>query len=181
MRHPARPDLIAGLNDDLARAYAKLIQSRTFASSVRGTDRLVLRPLFARRIAHGITHAGILSDAIVALGGRLTTDTAPIRVADDPEGMLRIMHEAERTSVDAYLARRSLARTLGERDTALALGTLGADAICQRDQLERWLTAWVSGESPPEAFERSIRNTTAGITPAGVALSDEDQNAGSES
>ena len=67
MRHPSRLDLIEGLNDDLARAYARVIQGRTFGSVVRGTDRLALRPLFARQIAYGISHAATLADAIVAL------------------------------------------------------------------------------------------------------------------
>ena len=58
MRHPSRLDLIEGLNDDLARAYASIIQGRTFASLLRGTDRLALRPLFtdvpvARSTPHG--------------------------------------------------------------------------------------------------------------------------------
>ena len=77
MRHPSRLDLTEGLNDDLARAYARLIQGRTFASAVRGTDRLVLRPLFARHITYGISHAATVADAVVALRGTPAVRVAP--------------------------------------------------------------------------------------------------------
>ena len=84
MRHPSRLDLIEGLNDDLARAYARIIQGRTFASTVLGTDRLVLRPLFGRQIAYSILHAATLADAIVALGGTPAVRISPVHVVDQP-------------------------------------------------------------------------------------------------
>ena len=142
MRHPSRPDLIEGLNDDLARAYARVIQGRTFASIVRGIDRLVLRPLFARQVACGISDAGTVADAIVALGGTPAVQVAPVHVVDQPHPMLRALHQAICTSADAYIARRSLAELLGEQSLALALRALGENAVAERNELERRLSEW---------------------------------------
>jgi len=143
MRHPSRLDLIEGLNDDLARAYARVIQGRTFASVVSGTDRLVLRPLFARQVACGMSDAGTLADAIVALGGTPAARVAPVHVVDQPpHRMLRALRQAVCASADAYIARRSLAELLGEQSLALALGALGAEAVAERNELERRLSEW---------------------------------------
>jgi hypothetical protein len=142
MRHPSRLDLIEGLNDDLARAYARVIQGRTFASVVRGTDRLVLRPLFARQIGYGISHAAMLADAIVALGEIPAARIAPVHVVDQPHHMLRTLHQAACASADAYIARRSLAELLGEQSLGLALRALEADAVAERNELELRLSEW---------------------------------------
>ena len=136
MRHPSRLDLIEGLNDDLARAYARVIQCRTFASVVRGTDRLVLRPLFARHTAYGISHAAMLADAIVALGGTPTVRVAPVHVVDQPHPCCGALQQAVCASADAYIVRRSLAELLGEHSLALALRALEADAVAERNELE---------------------------------------------
>lgn len=142
MRQPSRLDLIEGLNDDLARAYARVIQGRTFASMVRGTDRLVLRPLFARQIGYGISHAATLADAIVALGETPALRIAPVHVGDQPDHMLRTLHEAVCASADAYNARRNLAESLGEQSLGLALRALEAKAVAERTELDLRLSEW---------------------------------------
>ena len=142
MRHPSRLDLIEGLNDDLARAYARAIQGRTFASVVRGTDRLVLRPLFARQTTCGISHSATLADAIVALGGTPAMGVASVHVVDQPHHMLRALHQTVCASADAYIAHRSLAELLGEQSLGLALGALEADAVAERNELELRLSEW---------------------------------------
>ena len=169
MRHPSRLDAIEGLNDDLARAYARIIQGRTFASTVRGTDRLVLRPLFGRQIAYSISHAATLADAIVALGGTPAVRIAPVHVVYQPHDMLRALHQTVGASADAYIARRSLAELLGEQSLGLALGALEADAIAERNELELRLSEWtcdVAGVRPRVTPYRRV---------GGVAASPSDQ------
>jgi hypothetical protein len=58
--------------------------------------------------------------------------------------MLRALHQAVCASADAYIARRSLAELLGEHSLALALRTLGTDAVGQRNELELMLSEWTS-------------------------------------
>ena len=189
MRHPSRLDLIEGLNDDLARAYARVIQARTFASVVSGTDRLVLRPLFARQTTCGISHAATLGDAIVALGGTPAARVAPVHVVDQPHRMLRALHQAICASADAYIARRSLAELLGEPGLALALGALGADAVAERNELERRLSDWTGNVavSRPHATRHygvgglaaSPSDRVPQTAMVGVTWPDDDRNAGS--
>ena len=168
MRHPSRLDLIEGLNDDLARSYARVIQGRTFASVVRGTDRLALRPLFARHIAYGISHAATLADAIVATGGTPGFRVAPVHAMDRPLHMLRALHRAVCSSADGYVARRTVAELLGDRSLALALRALESDAVAERTELELRLSEWIGDMTAPRP------SPTPNHLVAGVAASASD-------
>ncbi len=167
MKHPEKANLIAGLNEDLAHEYASVIQYRTFASTVRGPHRLTLRPLFAGEIADELSHAELLADAIVALGGMPTVDPAPVAVAEGPEEMLRQVLEAERAALARYIERRRQAEALGEHGLAVALDNLIADETRHRDELGLVLAGWVDTTRDRAFTVRSAPRESAGA----IALS----------
>lgn len=144
MNQTDRTTLIAGLNEDLAHEYASVIQYRTFASTVRGPHRLVLRPMFAAEIADELAHAELLADYIVALGGVPITTPAPVPVADDAESMLRSVLEAESAALARYVERRRLAEAAGAHALAVALDEVIADETRHRDETGLVLDGWRS-------------------------------------
>jgi bacterioferritin len=142
MNNYTKADLIAGLNEDLAHEYASVIQYQTYASTIRGPHRQVLRPLFAAEVADELRHAGALADAIVALGGAPTTTPAAIPVAESPEAMLRAVLEAEEGALARYIDRRRQAEMLGEHGLAVALDEMIADETRHRDEFRLVLDGW---------------------------------------
>jgi len=142
MKHYIKADLIAGLNEDLAHEYASVMQYETYASTVRGPHRPVLRPLFAAEVTDELRHAGVLADAIVALGGTPTTTPAPVPAAEGAEAMLRAVLEAEEGALARYLDRRRQAETLDEIGLAVALDEMIADETRHRDEIRLVLDGW---------------------------------------
>lgn len=152
MKNTNRSKLIAGLNEDLAHEYASVIQYRTFASAVRGPHRPTLRPMFAAEITDELGHAGLLADTIVALGGVPTTTPESVAVAENAEGMLRSVLEAESAALARYVERRRMAEVVKEHALVVALDGIIADETRHRDELRLLLDGWPAVEYEPESF-----------------------------
>jgi bacterioferritin len=134
-----RDRLIAGLNEDLAHEYAAVITYRTYASAVRGPNRQELRQFFASEITDELSHAQLLADKIVALGGEPTTRAADVRYAEDADEMLRHALDDEVATLERYVQRRKQAEELGEYGLAVDLDTVIADETKHRDELRLML------------------------------------------
>jgi bacterioferritin len=160
-KRPDTTELIAGLNEDLANEYASVIQYRTFASMVRGPHRLLLRPMFEAEIPDELSHAGLLADAIVALGGTPTTRHAGVTPADTPVQMLEQALEAERGAIARYVERRGQAEAQGEHGLAVDLDDVIADETRHRDTLQLVLADWDAGARPRERASERARHEPA--------------------
>ena len=134
--------LIDALNEDLAREYQAVIQYRTYASAVRGPYRPELRAFFEAEIADELTHAQLLADKVISLGGTPATQNAPVRFTDDAREMLRFALEDEEATIKRYVERRSQAEELGEYGLAVHLDDLIADESKHRDELRLMLDRW---------------------------------------
>ena len=106
-------ELIEGLNIDLAHEYAAVIQYRTYASAVTGPYRQELREFFSAEINDELTHAALLADKVVTLGGKPETVPAPVKFSDDPKKMLEYALEDETLTVTRYVERREQAEACG--------------------------------------------------------------------
>jgi len=137
-----RKELIDGLNEDLGFEYAAVITYRTYASLVRGPHRQELRNFFAAEIPDELTHAAMLADKIVALGGLPETAAKPVKVADDAKAMLENALEDEVATIERYVRRRKQAEELKEYGLAVELDTLIADETRHRDELRLILERW---------------------------------------
>jgi bacterioferritin len=160
-KRPDTSELISGLNEDLANEYASVIQYRTFASMVRGPDRLTLRPMFAAEISDELAHAGLLADAIVALGGTPTTRHAGVTAAETPVQMLDQALEAERAAIARYVERRGQAEAHGEHGLAVDLDDVIADETRHRDEFQLVLEGWDTGARPRERASERGRHEPA--------------------
>lgn len=137
-----REQLIALLNEDLSREYQAVITYRTYASAVSGINRQELREFFAAEIPDELTHAQILADKIVSLGGQPTTVAATVKYTDDPKEMLQnALHDEEET-VKRYVQRRDQSEELGEYGLAVEFDDLIADETKHRDELRLMLRRW---------------------------------------
>jgi bacterioferritin len=149
-----RLDLIARLNADLAHEYAAIIRYRTFASLVRGPHRPALRPLFVAEIADEVSHAGILADAIAALGGVPTTTVARVSMASDPLTILQCILETEEAAIARYVDRRGQAAELNEHGLVVLLDGMIADETHHRNEIRLVLADWEETAAAPERAPR---------------------------
>ena len=142
MARLTREKLIEGLNEDLAHEYAAVIQYRTYASLVKGPYRQELREFFATEISDELTHAQLLADKVVSLGGTPEVRAAKVKVTEDAAQMLQNSLEDEEATVKRYVERRTQAEELGEHGLAIDLDDLIADETKHRDELRLMLQRW---------------------------------------
>jgi bacterioferritin len=110
-----RKAVIKALNDALALEYAAVVQYAQYSYCVKGFRRLAVAGWFFEQATTSLTHARMMGDKIVALGGIPTTQVGPVREAQDLTSMVKLSLEMERRSVESYQA----ALTLAADDTAL--------------------------------------------------------------
>ncbi|ANM30321.1 hypothetical protein ABI59_13180 [Acidobacteria bacterium Mor1] len=137
-----RQELLDGLNEDLANEWAAIQMYRSYASMVKGPYRKELREFFEAEIPEELTHAGLLTDKIVALGGVPTTRVAPVEMVDDAKQMLEQALVAERDTITRYVQRRRQAEDLEQFGLAIELDTLIADEAKHHDELKLMLDKW---------------------------------------
>lgn len=142
MANDALKSLLEGLNVDLAHEYAAVIQYRTYASAVTGPYRQELRAFFSSEIPDEMGHAQLLADKIVALGGRLAVEAAPVKFTENPREMLANSLADEEATLTRYIERRKQAEEAGEYGLAADLDDVIADESKHRDELRLMLRRW---------------------------------------
>lgn len=142
MGKTSKEDLIQGLNTDLANEYSAIIMYRTYASAVRGPFRQELRSFFGGDIADELTHAGMLADKIIAMGGTPVLEPAPVKMATEAKAMLENALVEEVATVKRYVERRRQAEELEEYGLAVELDNLIADESRHRDELQLMISRW---------------------------------------
>ncbi len=110
-----RKAVIKALNDALALEYAAVVQYAQCSYCVKGFRRLAVAGWFFEQATESLTHARLVGDKIIALGGVPTTRPGPVQEAPDLLSMVKLSLEMERRSVQSYQA----ALTLAADDTAL--------------------------------------------------------------
>jgi bacterioferritin len=110
-----RKAVIAALNEALALEYAAVVQYAQCSYCVKGFRRLAVAGWFFEQATKSLTHARMIGDKIVALGGMPATRVGPVKGAQDLTGMVKLSLEMERRSVTSYQAALALAA----EDTAL--------------------------------------------------------------
>lgn len=110
-----RKAVIAALNEALALEYAAVVQYAQCSYCVKGFRRLAVAGWFFEQATKSLTHARMIGDKIVALGGIPTIRVGPVKEAQDLTGMVKLALEMERHSVTSYQAALALAA----EDTAL--------------------------------------------------------------
>ncbi len=100
----ASPELMEKLNDALAREMRAEAMYAHYAAYVKGIHRLHLAPYFEREASESATHAQIVRNTLVRLGGIAVTQrhAEEIKHTTDYQTMLEQALKTEQQSRDAY-------------------------------------------------------------------------------
>jgi bacterioferritin len=111
---PARRDLIAKLNEDLAREYQAIIGYVIYSQTLKGAEFMSIAAELEKHAAQELAHALIIAKQIDYLGGKPTATPVPVKVVDEPRAMLRADLDSENQTIRAYRERVQQAEVLGE-------------------------------------------------------------------
>lgn len=137
-----KDEMIKGLNDDLAGEYQAVLMYTTYAATVVGPHRPMLRQFFAAEIPEELGHAQFLADKIASLGGDPVTSPRDVPVASSPREMLANVLAAEKQAIADYKFRSEQAAEFGDKGLATHLETIVEDETGHYEETEKILRGW---------------------------------------
>ncbi|AIF84257.1 bacterioferritin (cytochrome b1) [Candidatus Nitrososphaera evergladensis SR1] len=111
---PSRSEIIAGLNEDLAREYKSIIQYAVFSSTLKGPEYGDIAEQLKKHASQELAHALEVARQIDYLGGDPTVKSKDAEFSDDSKKMLEIDLRAEQETIKNYRERIIQAERGGE-------------------------------------------------------------------
>ena len=143
-KNPAREQLIASLNEDLAREYQAIIAYVIYSQAIKGSQYMHIARELEAHAAEELAHALKIAKHIDYLGGDMVATPKPVKLSDDTKAMLRFDLENEAETIRNYRERVRQAEAIGE--FAIAEDIRGI-LLNEQDHLIELATAL--GEDPP--------------------------------
>jgi bacterioferritin len=112
--HVSREELVALLNEDLAREYQSIIAYVVYSQVLKGAEYMNIAQELEQDAAEELRHALILSRQIDYLGGMPTVQPKPVRTSEFAEEMLQFDLNNENETVRNYRERIRQCEALGE-------------------------------------------------------------------
>lgn len=137
-----KQQLIDNLNEDLANELSAIIQYITYAAQVTGPHRPQLVQFFLGEVPDEQGHAQFLSNKIVALGGKPTTQAKPVEEGESNQELLEAVLRAERRAIAGYKQRAEEAKAFGDIGLAVQLEDMVRDETEHAEETERILRDW---------------------------------------
>lgn len=109
-----RDDLVALLNDDLAREYQAIISYVVYSQALKGAQYMSIAAELETHAAEELAHALIIAGQIDYLGGMPLTAPKPVKTSAKAEDMLRFDLENENETIRHYRERVRQCEALGE-------------------------------------------------------------------
>jgi bacterioferritin len=109
-----RQQLIANLNEDLAREYQAIIAYVVYSQVIKGAKYMAIAAELELHAAEELRHALIVSKQIDYLGGTPTVQPKPVKMSDRPEALLRFDLENEIETIRNYRERVRQCEALNE-------------------------------------------------------------------
>ena len=134
--------LIEALNEDLAGEYQAVLMYVTYAASVTGPHRPVLKQFFSAEVPEELAHAQFLADKIASLGGQPATEPRSVPATTSPREMLENVLAAERQAIADYKERAEQAQEYGDKGLAAHLETIVEDETSHYEETEKILRGW---------------------------------------
>lgn len=134
--------LVQKLNEDLAGEYQAILMYITYAATVTGPHRPMLKQFFDAEVPEELTHAQFLAEKIASLGGSPVTEPRPVPVTTDTRQMLQNVLEAEQQAIADYKARAEQADQFGDKGLAARLETIVEDETEHYEETEKILRGW---------------------------------------
>jgi bacterioferritin len=110
----SREQLIALLNEDLAREYQAIIAYVVYSQVIKGAQYMSIAAELVTHASEELQHALIISKQIDYLGGMPTVTSLPVKTSESAEEMLRFDLENENATVRAYRDSVRQCEILGE-------------------------------------------------------------------
>ena len=114
-------ELIAALNEDLAREYQAIIAYTIYSNVLKGAQWMSIAAELKLHAAQELQHAMTIADQIDYLGGMPTNAPKPVKLSDKPEDMIRFDLDNETETIKNYRQRVRQAEEVGHYALAEAL------------------------------------------------------------
>ena len=137
-----KDELIKGMNEDLAGEFQAVIMYVTYAATVTGPHRPMLKQFFEGEIPEELGHAQFLAEKISSYGGTPTVTPRAVPQATDAKGMLENVLAAERQAIRDYKLRAEQAAECGDKGLATHLETIVEDETTHYEETEKILRGW---------------------------------------
>ena len=109
-----RNELIALLNEDLAREYPAIISYVVYSQVLKGAEFMNIADELAKHAAEELNHALMISNQIDYLGGMPAVQPKPVRTSEKAREMLRFDLINEGETIRNYRLRVRQCEQLGE-------------------------------------------------------------------
>jgi bacterioferritin len=110
----SREQLIALLNEDLAREYQAIIAYVVYSQVIKGAQYMHIASELEEHAKEELRHALVISRQIDYLGGQPTVEPKPVRTSKDAREMLEFDLKAENETIRNYRERVRQCEALGE-------------------------------------------------------------------
>lgn len=159
-----REDLVALLNEDLAREYQAVISYVIYSQVLKGPQYMNIAAELEVHAAEELAHALILAGQIDYLGGMPVTTPKPVRTSAKAEDMLRFDLEAETETIHHYRQRVRQCEALGEYAMAEHIRDILVQEQDHQVALASALGVDVPNATRPETSIDEHSRINAGIT-----------------
>ena len=112
--HTSRKDLIALLNEDLAREYQAIISYVVYSQVLKGAEFMNIAAELEKHAQEELSHALIIAKQIDYLGGMPAIQPKQVRTSEKAKEMLRFDLENETETIRNYRERVRQCDALGE-------------------------------------------------------------------
>jgi bacterioferritin len=109
-----REELIALLNDDLAREYQAVIAYVVYSQVLKGPEYMAIADELEVHAGEELAHALTIAKQIDYLGGMPCVTPKPVKTSDKAEDMLRFDLDNENETIRNYRQRVRQCEALGE-------------------------------------------------------------------
>ena len=160
----SREDLVALLNEDLAREYQAVISYVVYSQVLKGAQYMNIAAELQKHATEELSHALILAGQIDYLGGMPATEPKPVRTSANAEDMLRFDLEAEVETIQHYRQRVHQCEALGEYAVAEHIRDILVQEQNHQIALANALGVNVPNATPPPLPLDEHSRINAGIT-----------------
>jgi bacterioferritin len=143
-----RKQLIALLNEDLAREYQAIIAYVAYSQILKGAEFMTISEELEVHATEELAHALIISKQIDYLGGTPTVVPKAVKISENPRDLLRFDLDNEAETIKAYRARVRQCEALGEFAISEHIRE-----ILKQEQEHLTDLASALGEDPPNMSE----------------------------
>jgi bacterioferritin len=128
----SREQMVALLNDDLAREYQAVIAYTVYSQVLKGAQYMDIARELEKHAGEELSHALKLAKQIDYFGGMPCVTPKPVKTSEDAKAMLRADLENERETIAQYRQRIRQAEAMQE----FALSETLRDIIIQEQEHE---------------------------------------------